>query len=61
MVQKTGLVSAGRPDFAIDEPEIECGVVGNEKLIGCQEAPFVGSMNGERVLQAQTTIVCCSA
>src|SRR5207302_4080306 len=26
------------------------------KLIGCQEAPNVGSMNGERVLQAQRRI-----
>src|SRR3982075_3782910 len=34
--------------LAIDEPEVECGVVGNEKLIGCQEAPYVGSMNCER-------------
>ena len=42
--------------LAIDEPEIKCGVVGNEKLIGCQEAPYVGSMNRERILQAQSRI-----
>src|SRR5207244_1140042 len=29
--------------LAIDEPEVECGVVGNEKLIGCQEPPYLGS------------------
>ena len=42
--------------LTIDEPEVECGVVGNEKLIGCQEAPYLGSMSCERVLQAQSRI-----
>jgi hypothetical protein len=30
--------------------------VGNEKLIGCQEAPDVGGMHCERILQAQSRI-----
>ena len=30
--------------------------MGNEKLIGCQEAPDVGGMNCERILQAQSRI-----
>src|SRR5215218_9755931 len=47
---------ACQPHLAIDEPEVECGVVGNEKLIGCQEAPYLGGMNRERVLQAQNRI-----
>ena len=42
--------------LAIDEPEVECGVVGDEKLIGCQEAPYLGGMNCERILQAQSRI-----
>ena len=42
--------------LAIDESEVECGVVGNEKVIGRQKAPYVGGMNCERVLQAQSRI-----
>jgi hypothetical protein len=32
------------------------GVVGNEKLIGRQEAPYVGGMHCEWILQAQSRI-----
>jgi hypothetical protein len=42
--------------LAIDEPDIECGVVGNEKLIACQKAPYVGGMHWERILQPQSRI-----
>src|SRR4029453_636439 len=34
----------------------ECGVVGNEQLMGYQEAPYVGGMSCERILQAQSRI-----
>ena len=40
--------------LAIDEFEVERGVVGNEKVIGRQKAPEVGSMNCEWILQTQS-------
>jgi hypothetical protein len=30
--------------------------VGNEKLIGCEEAPYIGGVNCERILEAQCRI-----
>jgi hypothetical protein len=40
--------------LAIDEPDIECGVVSNEKLVGSEEAPYVGGVYRKRLLEAQS-------
>ena len=47
---------ACKSHLAIDEPEVECGVMGDDKLMGCQEAPHLRGMACERILQAQSSI-----
>ena len=36
--------------------EVERCVVGNEKLVGCEEAPYLGGVELERVLEAKSQI-----